>query len=133
MHVHDPGLVSISVGVFSAAAGRRLPVRPGAIAADTPVVWIGQSPADDESQVVLASLAGGESRAYEAVIEEVSERLFRCDLDSPSGKAALMRLTQGAPSDSARATPLGAFAEYVKDAPSAADARMKCEALIDGA
>ena len=61
-----------------------------------------------------------------------SERLFSCDLDSPSGKAALVRLTQGAPSDSARATPLGAFAEYVKDTRSADDARMKCEALIAG-
>jgi len=80
MHVHDPGLVSVSVGVFSAAAGRRLPVRPAAIAANTPVVWIGQSPAGDESQVVLESLAGGQPRAYGAVIEEVGERLFRRDL-----------------------------------------------------
>ena len=80
MHVHDPGLVSISVGVFSAAAGRRFPVRAAAIAADTPVVWIGQSPADDESQVVLECLAGAEPRAYGTVIEEVGERLFRRDL-----------------------------------------------------
>jgi hypothetical protein len=80
MHVHDPGLVSISVGVFSAAAGRPLPIGPSAIAAETPVVWVGQSPADDESQVVLESLAGGKPRAYVAVIEEVSERLFRRDL-----------------------------------------------------
>lgn len=62
-----------------------------------------------------------------------SERLFSCDLDSPAGKAALARLTQGAASDSARATPLGAFAEYVKDAKSADDAKTKCEALVAGA
>ena len=62
-----------------------------------------------------------------------SERLFTCDLDSPPGKAALARLTQGAPSDSARATPLGAFAEYVKDCKSADEAKAKVEALLAGA
>jgi hypothetical protein len=62
-----------------------------------------------------------------------SERLFLCDLDSAPGKAALTRLTQGLPSDSARATPLGAFAEYVKDCKTAADVKAKCEALLAGA
>jgi hypothetical protein len=62
-----------------------------------------------------------------------SERLFLCDLDSPPGKAALARLTGGVPPDSARATPLGAFAEYVKDCTSAADVRGKCETLMSGA
>lgn len=61
-----------------------------------------------------------------------SERLFACDLDSPAGKAALARLTEGVPSGSARATPLGAFAEYVKDCGSADDAKAKCEALVAG-
>jgi len=59
-----------------------------------------------------------------------SERLFLCDLDSAAGKAAVARLTQGAPSDSARATPLGAFAEYVKDCKTPDEARAKCEALL---
>ena len=62
-----------------------------------------------------------------------SERLFICDLDSPGGKAAVARLTQGVAADSARATPLGAFAEYVKDCKSADDAKAKCEALMAGA
>jgi hypothetical protein len=62
-----------------------------------------------------------------------SERLFSCDLDSPGGKAALARLTQGVPSDSARATPLGAFSEYVKDCKSADDAKAKLETLLAGA
>jgi hypothetical protein len=61
-----------------------------------------------------------------------SERLFMCDLDSPPGKAALARLTEGAAPGSARATPLGAFAEYVKDCKSAADARARCTALLAG-
>ena len=61
-----------------------------------------------------------------------SERLFVCDLDSAAGKAALERLTQGAGADTVRATPLGAFAEYVKDSKSADDARVRCEALVAG-
>jgi hypothetical protein len=62
-----------------------------------------------------------------------SERLFLCDLDSPTGKAAVARLTRGVASDTARATPLGAFAEYVKDCKSADDAKARCEALVAGA
>jgi hypothetical protein len=62
-----------------------------------------------------------------------SERLFDCDLDNPAGKAALARLTQGVPSDTARATPLGAFADYIKDCKSADEAKAKCEALLAGA
>ena len=61
-----------------------------------------------------------------------SERLFLCDLDSPTGKAVLARLTQGVPPDTVLATPLGAFAEYVKDCKSADDAKARCEALLAG-
>ena len=62
-----------------------------------------------------------------------SERLFLCDLDSVPGKSAIARLTEGVPSGTARATPLGAFAEYVKDCKSANDVKTKCEALLAGA
>lgn len=61
-----------------------------------------------------------------------SERLFACDLDSAAGKAALARLTAGIPSDSARATPLGAFAEFIKDCATPDEAKTKCEALLTG-
>ena len=61
-----------------------------------------------------------------------SDRVFACDLDSPAGRAALARLTQGVAADSVRATPLGAFAEYVKDCKTADHVRAKCEALIAG-
>jgi hypothetical protein len=54
-----------------------------------------------------------------------SDRLFACDLDSPPGKAAVSRLTQGITPDSVGATPLGAFANYIKDAASADDVRAK--------
>jgi hypothetical protein len=62
-----------------------------------------------------------------------SERLFICDLDSPAGTAAVARLTEGVAPDTARATPLGAFAEYVKDCKGADEAKAKCEALVAGA
>lgn len=62
-----------------------------------------------------------------------SERIFSCDLDSAAGKAALARLTAGAPSGTARATPLGAFADYIKDCKSADEAKAKCEALVAAA
>jgi hypothetical protein len=62
-----------------------------------------------------------------------SNRLFVCDLDSTHGKELLGRLTQGVPPDTARATPLGAFAEYVKDCKNADDAKARCEALLAGA
>jgi hypothetical protein len=49
----------------------------------------------------------------------------------PKGKAILGRLTAGAPEGSARATPLGALVEHVKDCRSSGDVRARCSALGD--
>src|SRR5262245_40507870 len=57
------------------------------------------------------------------------ETLFELDLDTTQGKAVIGRLTTGVPEGSARATPLGALLEYVKDCPSAGDVRARCPAL----
>jgi hypothetical protein len=57
-----------------------------------------------------------------------SQRLFTCDLDSPTGGAALGRLTAGA--QGADATPLGAFVKYVTACGSAAEVRTRCETLV---
>lgn len=57
------------------------------------------------------------------------ETLFDLDLDAPKGKAILGRLTAGAPDGSARATPLGALVEHVKDCSSTGDVRARCSAL----
>jgi len=57
------------------------------------------------------------------------QTFLTCRLDSPEGKAALERLTAGAPADSARATPLGAFVEYLKDCSSLEDVKTRCAAL----
>jgi hypothetical protein len=61
-----------------------------------------------------------------------SDVLFKCDLDSAEGKAALARLTRGIPADDAHATPLYAFVEHVKDAPSADAVKTKCGDLLAG-
>lgn len=59
-------------------------------------------------------------------------RIVSVDLDSDAGKAALGKLTAGRPADSALATPLGAFAELVKDCASVDDVKARCEALLRG-
>ncbi len=58
------------------------------------------------------------------------ETLFECDLDSAAGKAALAGLTRGVDSGSARATPLGAFVEYIKDCSDVAAVKSKCATLV---
>ena len=58
------------------------------------------------------------------------QRIVAIDLDSPQGKAALATLTAGHAAESVLATPLGAFAEYVKDSRSVDDVKAKCEALV---
>jgi len=59
-----------------------------------------------------------------------SDRVFACDLDSASGKAALARITAGVAKDTVGATPLGAFAEFIKDASSSDDVRTRCAGLL---
>jgi hypothetical protein len=61
-----------------------------------------------------------------------SDRVFECDLDSVAGKAALARLTQGVPPESARATPLGAFVEALRDCKSLDEVKTKCAAVVSG-
>jgi hypothetical protein len=58
-----------------------------------------------------------------------SETVFELDLDGAAGKAALAQLTRGVDSQSVRATPLGAFVEYVKDCRDVAAVKSKCSAL----
>ena len=57
------------------------------------------------------------------------ETFLDLKLETAEGKSALARLTQGAPEGSARATPLGAFVEALKDATSVADVRARCGTL----
>ena len=58
------------------------------------------------------------------------ETLFECDLDGVAGAAALAQLTKGVDAGSARATPLGAFVEYVKDCNDVVSLRSRCAALV---
>jgi hypothetical protein len=57
------------------------------------------------------------------------ETLFELDLETPEGKAALARLTARAPGGNARASPLGALVEHVKDCASIGDVRTLGAAL----
>jgi hypothetical protein len=59
-----------------------------------------------------------------------SEGIFECDLNGPSGAAALGRLTAGA--QGVDATPLGAMVRYVKDCGSVAEVKTRCAALLTG-
>ena len=58
------------------------------------------------------------------------EAVFECDLDSAAGKAAMASLTKGVEPGSARATPLGAFVEHVKDCKDTDAVKSKCAALV---
>ena len=58
------------------------------------------------------------------------DTFYTCSLDAPEGKAVMGRLTKGIDPQSARATPLGAFVEYVKDCKDVAAAKSKCAALV---
>jgi hypothetical protein len=55
--------------------------------------------------------------------------VFKCDLGSEEGKAALARLTRDAPAGSAQATPLGAFVAFIKDCTSIAEVKARCAEL----
>jgi len=74
MHVHQPGLVSLSIGALSTLAGGRSKRR--VLAADTRVAWIGGPPSDDDARVLWEALTARGLTGYDAVIEAVSERLF---------------------------------------------------------
>ena len=58
------------------------------------------------------------------------DTFFTCNLDSPPGKAALVRLTRGADPSSARATPLGAFVEHIKECRTVSEVKASCAALM---
>jgi hypothetical protein len=53
-------------------------------------------------------------------------------LESAEGRAALARLSRGAPGDSVLATPLGAFVEVLKDCSSLGDVRARCATIAAG-
>ena len=57
------------------------------------------------------------------------ETFLRLELDGPAGKVALDRLTRGAPEGSARATPLGAVVEQLRDCRTLGDVRARCSAV----
>jgi hypothetical protein len=61
------------------------------------------------------------------------ETLFTCDLDSPEGKARLTEVNRGVAPGSARATPLGAFVDLVKDCRTSREVVERCRPAPAGA
>jgi hypothetical protein len=91
----------------------------------------------DSGEKIIINHAQGGFQGGPLTIEEVKwlglgagEMLFKCDLDSPSGKVALRRLTERAAPGTADATPLGAFVNYVKDCKSIAELKARCSTLV---
>ena len=90
---------------------------------------------DSGEKIVISHDKGGFRGGLLTIAAErmkglASDRIFACDLDSAGGKAALRQLTLAAPQRSVDATPVGAFAKYVKECRSAADVATKCAALM---
>jgi hypothetical protein len=90
----------------------------------------------DSGEKILISHDKGGFAAGAVTIQEVrwwglasGETLLTCDLGREEGRSILARLVEGAAPGSARATPLGAFVEYVKDARSLEDVKARCAAL----
>jgi hypothetical protein len=57
------------------------------------------------------------------------ETFLRLDLETPAGKAVLAELATGAAEGSARATPLGAVVERLKDCATVEEVRTRCCAI----
>lgn len=90
----------------------------------------------DSGEKILVSHDKGGFAGGSVTIQEVrwwgfasGETMLRCDLESGESRRILTRLVQWAPQGSARATPLGAFVDYVKDARSVREVKTKCDAL----
>ena len=90
----------------------------------------------DSGDKIMVSHDKGGFKGGSLVITQVKwmglgsgEMLFTCDLDGPAGQAALASLTKGVEPGSARATPLYAFVEYVKDCRDLAHVKTKCAAI----
>jgi len=93
----------------------------------------------DSGERILVSHDKGGFAAGAVTIQEVrwwglasGQTLLTCDLGREEGRSILARLVEGAAPGSARATPLGAFVEYVKDARSLDEAKARCTALGAG-
>jgi hypothetical protein len=81
MHVHHPGLISISAGFLAALAGDRSgSTSTRSITPDTLVSWTGDPPADEDARLVWVAVTARAPARYADVIEETAERLFRRDL-----------------------------------------------------
>jgi hypothetical protein len=90
---------------------------------------------EDGKKILVNHEKGGPQGGRVTVTEKKlwgGETFLDLPLGSPEGQSTLARLTQGAPEGSARATPLGAVVELLKDATSVMDVRSRCGPLRAG-
>jgi hypothetical protein len=88
MYVHHPGAVTLSAGLFSALAGcRREPARTAAVDADRPVAWIAGPPTDEDARLAWEICQSRAVTSYGALVDQLTERLFRRDLARVGGAA----------------------------------------------
>jgi len=81
MHVPHPGLITLSAGMFAALASERSRSTAGRrISADTPLLWIGSPPADEDDRVVWTVVTAHAPARYADVVAQSADRLFRRDL-----------------------------------------------------
>lgn len=92
---------------------------------------------DSGERIIVSHDQGGFKGGTLTVLETrwwgfaTGETFLTCDLGSSQGKAAMARLTQGVDPKTARATPLGAFVNFLSDCKSLADVRSKCTAIMN--
>jgi hypothetical protein len=93
----------------------------------------------DSGEKILVSHDKGGFKGGTVTVSQVKwmglasgETFLRLDLDGPTGRAALAQLTAGAAEGSARATPLGAVVERLRDCVTLGDVRTRCSALSGG-
>ena len=87
---------------------------------------------DDGKKVLVNHEKGGPQGGRVTVAEKKfwgGETFLDLRLETPEGRAALARLTREAPEGTAAATPLGAFAEALKECASLDDVRARCQAI----
>jgi hypothetical protein len=89
---------------------------------------------DDGEQVVVNHANGDVGGGLLTIERETrggrsSERVFRCDLDTPEGQELRRGLVRGAEPGTTSATPLWALVQFVKSAGTLAELRSRCAKL----
>jgi hypothetical protein len=87
----------------------------------------------DDGSKILVNHEKGDGAGGRMMVSEkrwwAGETFLDLRLETPEGQAAVGRLTAGAVADSARATPLGALVEALRECRSLDEVRARCLAI----